>query len=73
MRVAVSLFALAVTIAFVNITPAYARDYPYCMRGRTAGISLDCRFTSFAQCRANTSGTGGTCVANPRVARHRTR
>ncbi len=73
MRVVVSLFLATATIAAINVTPVHARDYPYCIRGRTAGIGLDCRFTSFEQCRASTFGTGGSCLINPRVAHSRRR
>ncbi|RTL54662.1 MAG: DUF3551 domain-containing protein [Bradyrhizobiaceae bacterium] len=68
MRVAAYLL-LFLSLAFVAaMGSAQARDYPYCMRGRTVGLGNDCRFTSLQQCRTSASGLGASCVVNPRVA-----
>lgn len=53
--------------------PAAARDYPWCLQGRSVGFPGDCSFTSRAQCMASASGRRLTCGANPRVAYGRRR
>lgn len=68
-----SFVAAALTAAsFVGLsggmTPASARDYPYCLQGRQQGYPGDCSFSSFAQCKAAASGTESDCGLNPRIA-----
>jgi hypothetical protein len=44
----------------------YYPNYPVCLYVYDFGLNYaDCRFTSFAQCRATASGRGATCYANP--------
>lgn len=63
-----ALFAGAVSIATL---PVQAQNHPVCSQGSAmgAGVSLRCEFDSFRQCRASTSGVGGTCIRNPSYAR----
>ncbi len=68
MRILALLLTLSAATAAIDIAPAQARDYPYCLQGLSAGYPGDCRFTSFQQCQASASGTGDGCGLNPRVA-----
>jgi hypothetical protein len=46
---------------------ASARSRPatkFCLRGPTGGIA--CRYNTLEQCRMAASGTGGSCMRNPR-------
>lgn len=42
---------------------------PYCLRGPTGGNA--CAYNTLQQCRLAASGTGGTCMRNPRYGRAR--
>jgi hypothetical protein len=73
-----SLAAAALTVASIiavsgGMTPAVARDYPYCLQGRHWGYPGNCSFSSFAQCKAAASGTEADCGLNPFVAYERRR
>ena len=47
----------------------YAPGYPVCMEVYTIdGRSIECAFTSMAQCAATASGLGATCYPNPLAA-----
>ena len=49
---------------------ASARSRPatkFCLRGPTGGIA--CRYNTLEQCRMAASGTGGSCMRNPRYGR----
>jgi hypothetical protein len=39
----------------------------FCLRGPTGGIA--CRYNTLEQCRKAASGTGGSCMRNPRFGR----
>ena len=44
----------------------YAPGYPVCMEVYTIdGRSIECAFTTMAQCAATASGLGATCYPNP--------
>ena len=47
---------------------AAARDYPYCVQGRSVGYPGDCSYTTYAQCMASASGRNVGCGINPRFA-----
>lgn len=51
-----------------NVTPAEARDYPYCAQGRGFGYPGDCSYATYEQCQASASGRNLSCNVNPRVA-----
>ena len=59
--------AVSAVSAF-NVTPAAARDYPYCLAGREIGYPGDCSYSNIQQCRASASGRNAGCTVNPRVA-----
>lgn len=62
--VLLAFLALA-TSATLDIAPAAARDYPYCLMGRDFAGFGDCKFDTLAQCQASASGREATCGANP--------
>jgi Protein of unknown function (DUF3551) len=44
---------------------AEAQNYPWCAHyGSAFGGPVNCGFSSFGQCMATVSGTGGFCVQN---------
>jgi hypothetical protein len=58
------LFAIVALSALASTT-ANAQNYPWCAQyGGSMGGSMNCGFTSFAQCQADVSGIGGFCVQN---------
>jgi hypothetical protein len=60
-----ALMALSSLIA-INSTPAAARDYPYCIKGREWLSPVgDCSFSSYQQCQASASGRLAYCDVNP--------
>jgi hypothetical protein len=65
MSAALAAFATGI---FVAPTPAAARDYPYCIKRWNEAGPGDCRFTSFRQCQATSSGINADCYINPRMA-----
>lgn len=55
-------------IAAAASTPAQAREYRFCLQSPETGISGDCSYESYAQCRASASGRYADCNLNPRYA-----
>ncbi|HWW50053.1 MAG TPA: DUF3551 domain-containing protein [Xanthobacteraceae bacterium] len=68
------MFALAVVggvsavATMANVSPAEARDFPYCLQGDGYGIPGDCSYDTYEQCRASASGRRAYCDINPRYA-----
>jgi hypothetical protein len=62
----IRLLALAAVCAAVVAagTPAQAQDYPWCAQYAGFG-SLNCGYSTYAQCMASLSGNGGFCNQNP--------
>ncbi|MDI3560431.1 DUF3551 domain-containing protein [Bradyrhizobium sp. Arg816] len=63
-------------VALLTIAPARAQTYdpryPVCIEIYTIdGSSIDCSFTSIAQCAATASGQSAQCYANPYALRSR--
>ncbi|WP_424631592.1 DUF3551 domain-containing protein [Bradyrhizobium sp. SYSU BS000235] len=57
------MLAVAAALIFVVIAGlAEAKSARYCLR--TSAGPGDCRFSTFKQCRAASSGIGGTCIRN---------
>ena len=59
---------IATALAFATVVrPAIAVIlYPWCVQyGGIASGTMNCGFTSFAQCRATASGNGAWCIPNP--------
>jgi hypothetical protein len=58
--------AILPIFAVLTAAPAVAQNYPFCMELYLRGSrSIECRFTSLAQCQATASGQAGSCSANP--------
>jgi hypothetical protein len=57
------LTASALLMVMSAATPSMADDYPWCV-GEPNQASLECRFTSFAQCQGTAMGMG-ECYRNP--------
>ena len=73
MRPVAMPFLMAGLLLLLPAAPAgaqtYAPGYPVCMEVYTIdGRSIECAFTSMAQCAATASGLGATCYANPNAA-----
>jgi Protein of unknown function (DUF3551) len=63
-----SLLVLAIACGAVGIvTPASAQNYPWCAQYAGFG-SLNCGYTTYAQCMASLLGNGGFCNANTQYA-----
>jgi Protein of unknown function (DUF3551) len=54
------------TAAAIDVTPAAARDLPFCMRSVYGDD--DCSYYNYQQCAVTASGQGTTCFANPALA-----
>jgi hypothetical protein len=58
----VSAIALLTSVAG---TAAHAQNYPWCAQYTgSMGGSMNCGFTTWAQCQADVSGIGGFCIRN---------
>lgn len=69
MKYVLAAVCAAFAMSLMNIpTPAEARDYPYCIKRWGEPGPGDCRFTSFRQCLATSSGLNADCFRNPRLA-----
>ena len=66
--VILSAFLAVSAVSAFNVTPAAARDYPYCLQGRGPGYPGECSYVSFEQCQASASGRNASCGVNPRAA-----
>jgi hypothetical protein len=69
MRAALIALAAIGTLSAIDIAPAEARDYPFCMRTRFD--TDDCSYSNYQQCFATANGLGQTCFANPALAYNR--
>jgi hypothetical protein len=66
MRAALLALTAIVTVLAIDATPAAARDYPYCIKGKQWLSPIgDCSFDSYAQCQATASGRFAYCDVNP--------
>jgi hypothetical protein len=67
-RVAAALaIAAAAVLAFAaDASPARAAGAPFCLENYSrTGPGKVCRYYTYAQCVAASSGVGGSCSANP--------
>jgi hypothetical protein len=68
-----SLFVLGAIAATMLATAARAQNYPWCALYKEGAVN--CGFTTFQQCLATVSGSGGLCTQNttyqPRVGHRR--
>ena len=58
----------AVLAGFVTVTPAAARDYPWCAQGGEYDYPGECAYSTLEQCQASVSGRLLYCDRNPRFA-----
>lgn len=65
-----ALLTLAATMlaGSVTITPAAAREYPWCAQGGEYDYPGECSYSSYEQCQASVSGRLLYCDRNPRFA-----
>jgi hypothetical protein len=63
MRAAVLALLAIGTFSAIDVTPAAAGGYPFCMRTRFD--TDDCSYPSYQACAFTASGQGTTCFANP--------
>jgi hypothetical protein len=65
-----ALMTLGATIlaGFVTVTPAAARDYPWCAQGGEYDYPGECSYSTYEQCQASVSGRLLYCDRNPRFA-----
>ncbi len=59
--------ASIVTMSEVSRSARSRAETKFCLRGPTGGIA--CRYNTLEQCRMAASGTGGSCMRNPRFGR----
>jgi hypothetical protein len=61
----IAVILAAATLWAFSGTAAHAQNYPWCSQYTGAmGGSMNCGFSTFAQCMANVSGIGGFCIRN---------
>ncbi len=67
MRAAVLAIMMAMgATAMMEITPAQARDFPFCIKGPDYPGGLgQCAFDTYEQCQATASGRYAYCDTNP--------
>jgi Protein of unknown function (DUF3551) len=57
------LLTASALLMALSATPGMTQDYPWCV-GEINQASLQCRFTSYEQCKGTAMGTG-ECYQNP--------
>jgi hypothetical protein len=61
----VAIIAGAAALYALSGTAAHAQNYPWCSQYTgSMGGSMNCGFSTYAQCMANVSGIGGFCIRN---------
>lgn len=68
MQLALPALAAMVLAGFANVTPAAARDYPWCAQGGEYDYPGECAYSTYEQCQASVSGRLLYCDRNPRLA-----
>lgn len=65
-----ALLTLGATVlaGFATVTPAAARDYPWCAQGGELDYPGECAYSTYEQCQASVSGRLLYCGPNPMVA-----
>lgn len=63
-KVLLAMMALS-ALSCIDVSPAAARDYPFCIKGRDYPGNGDCSFPSYAACAATASGQYAYCDRNP--------
>ncbi len=72
-RIGLLVLAAAALASFADVSPAAARDYPWCIQGGGWGVPGDCSYPSYAACAASAAGRHVWCNINPRFAFGRAR
>jgi hypothetical protein len=65
--------AAIVLAGLADMTPAAARDYPWCAQGGEYDYPGECAYSTYEQCQASVSGRLLFCDRNPRFAYGRDR
>ena len=68
MQLAVLTLGATVLAGVVTVTPAAARDYPWCAKGGEYDYPGECAYSTYEQCQASVSGRLLFCDRNPRFA-----
>lgn len=68
MQLALPALAAMVLVGSATVTPAAARDYPWCAQGGEYDYPGDCTYSTHEQCLASVSGRLLFCDRNPRFA-----
>ena len=65
-RIMILAAAVLGLLCAADVTPAAARDYPFCIKGRDYDNPVgDCSFDNYRQCQATASGRIAYCDINP--------
>ena len=70
MRIRISALAILTIATVLTAAPAraqtYDQHYPVCLQSYgLGGSSIECSYTSLAQCAQSASGLAAQCIANP--------
>lgn len=65
-QLAMLTLGAAVLAGFMTVTPAAARDYPWCAQGGEYDYPGECTYSTYEQCQASVSGRLLYCDRNPR-------
>jgi hypothetical protein len=66
MRAIILALMAIIALSSIDTSPAEARDYPFCIKGREWQSPIgDCSFDTYQQCQATASGRFAWCDANP--------
>jgi hypothetical protein len=68
MHWALPALAAMVLAGLANVTPAAARQYPWCAQGGEYDYPGECAYSTYEQCQASVSGRLLYCGPNPMVA-----
>jgi len=68
MQLALLTLGATVLAGLATITPAAARDYPWCAQGGEYDYPGECAYSTYEQCQASVSGRLLYCGPNPLVA-----
>lgn len=67
-QLALLAFGATALAGSITVTPATARDYPWCAQGGEYDYPGECAYSSYQQCQASVSGRLLFCDRNPRFA-----
>ncbi len=66
MRAALLALMAIIAASTIDTSPAEARDYPFCIKGKDWLSPIgDCSFDTYQQCQATASGRFAWCDINP--------